>query len=538
MTETNDHRSTDPGKPDVHISEHEYRMLKQERAILREIRRRFPLTYFIFGIDGALLLQSDNLQRLTGWTFDEISQGHVAAYVDENDMAKVMTTLKKASSLPGEDVEASYSVNRKDGSSAPCEAHIIYLADDPDILGYLGITHIVDRQKVLEDENLSLKSQIARMQQLDAVGTLASGIAHDFNNVLQAVIGNAELAFEDLPPDSTAAGYMEGIFKAGQLGRDLVTKLLTYARKRPMEKRVIELSPCVHDAIDLLRVAVPPGMRFITDIDKDVGYIWDDSINLHQLVLNLGTNAVAAVAGVAEEGEVTISLEKIHATGLRKARLGALHGGAYAKLTVKDNGTGMDDATLSKIFEPFFTTKEIGQGTGLGLAVVAGIVDAQGGALDIRSTPGGGTAVDVFIPLISRDEAMTRRLVDVMPEGHEAIAIIDDDPGVLFVGRTFLERLGYKPTHYSSARAFLADIENRKDAFDVVVSDLTMPEMSGIQLARHLDLHHPNLPVILTSGFDDPLLTVASPPASIKAVLRKPYGAVDIGRVIQRVCRG
>ena len=352
--------------------------------------------------------------------------------------------------------------------------------------------------------------------------------------MLQAVLGNAQLGLEDVPEGSPAAEFFQEIVKAGSLAQRLVAKLLTYARQRTPQQQVVDLSRCVQDALSLLRLGLPPEVRLAAEVAEDVGQIWDEPTNVHQLILNLGTNAIAAVA---DRGQVRVSLQLWESKSARPARFGQICVGQYARLSVSDDGEGMSAEVQARIFQPFFTTREAGHGTGLGLAVVAEIVRTQHGAIDVRSTLGEGTSIEVYLPLLSGQEAAMRRVDDVRPEGTEAIAVIDDDPGVLLVAKSFLDRLGYRTTHYSSARPFLQDLETRSQSFDVVVTDLSMPGFSGIALAQHLAQNHPSLPVILTSGFDEPLQTVGSAPPTVRAILRKPYGAVDIGRVIRRVLK-
>ena len=526
--------SASPAPNTVQISIDEYRSLQRDSSLLREIRNRLPLTYFVFNLKGETLLQSDNLERLTGYTIEDAMAGHVVRRTNREHMSLLMDAVQKASENRDMGVTTEYTLAAKDDTPLRVRTTFVDMSEHPSFGGIVGFSQIIAREHQLETENHALQSQVARVQQLDGVGTLASGIAHDFNNVLQAVIGNADLISYSLPETADLHKYAERILKAGRTGQNLVTKLLTFARKRPLHKQVVELATCVADAVSLVKVAVTPGVQLTTHIDANAGYLFDDPIHVQQILLNLGTNAIAAVG---EGGQVDISLTRQESPDGQSVTIGKLSKQPYARLTVTDNGSGMDEQTTARAFQPFFTTREPEQGTGLGLAVVAGIVEAQGGALDIRSAPSRGTRVDVYLPLISKEEAMTRREDDVAPDGNESVAVIDDDPGVLLVVTNFLERLGYSVAHYDSAKQFLADVTQSNHKFDAVVSDLTMPEMSGIQLARALGELAPELPVILTSGFDEPLQQIASTPPSIKVVLRKPYGAAELGRVIQRVMK-
>jgi signal transduction histidine kinase len=316
---------------------------------------------------------------------------------------------------------------------------------------------------------------------MESLGTLAGGIAHDFNNILGAILGNIEIALADIEPGHPAQRALGEIQQASLRARDLVRQILTFSRRRPQQLENIALGPIVEETFRLLRATLPAGAELRQELAKASLYVHADATQLQQVLMNLCTNAWHALRdGV---GQIVVGLDAVDVDAL-DARSRGLEPGAYAHLWVKDAGCGMDERTLERIFEPFFTTKSTGQGTGLGLAVVHGIVAAHHGSITVETAPGEGSTFHVFLPAISVPLTSPASLERAPPvEAHgEHVVYLDDDETVMLVMVRILERAGYRCSGFLDASAALASIQDA--GVDVFVTDYNMPGRSGLDVAR------------------------------------------------------
>ncbi|MEA3394361.1 MAG: ATP-binding protein [Pseudomonadota bacterium] len=387
----------------------------------------------------------------------------------------------------------------------------------------------------------AMEAQLRESHKMQAIGTMAGGIAHDFNNILGAILGNAALAMEDAGPDSPAQVSLAQIEKAGQRARDLVRQILTFSRNEAPRRDPVKLADVVQECKRLLKVTLPTNLKLQAQIDADTPDVLADSTQVGQALFNLCTNAIHAMG--SKRGTVRIELGHAHLDTLQAEPLGLLPG-HYATLTVRDTGTGIDPATLQRLFEPFFTTKQVGQGTGLGLAVVHGVMRTHMGTVDVQSTPGAGSAFTLYFPAL--DEAVepvepapvkTRRPASGnTASGH--VMYVDDDQALVFLMQRALSRKGLKVSTYTDPQQALAALRDNPADIDLLVTDYNMPGYSGVDLLRDAAAIRPGLPVALASGYVTPEIEQAAQAAGARALIHKPNDVEEMCETVQRLLRG
>jgi PAS domain S-box-containing protein len=360
------------------------------------------------------------------------------------------------------------------------------------IIGLVGMSRdITDRKRAEEHQR--------QAQKLEALGTLASGIAHDFNNILLAVAGNADLAIKDLSADHPVQQSLLEIRRAAGRASDLVRRILAFTRGE-VNRVPVQLQPVVEEALMLLRATLPSMIRIDTHFAAGLPPIAADGTQIHQIVMNLATNAAHAIGH--RRGTIEFRLERVDVSEDMLPMVPDLRPAGYVVMTVADNGCGMDHETLSRIFDPFFTTKPPGEGTGLGLSVVHGIVKGHDGAINVYSIPGKGSTFKVYFPALDDTIRITKPEVRAPSRAKgERILYVDDEDALVLLASRMLTRLGYEVAGYSDPLEALRTFRSRPADFDVVVTDLSMPAMSGFELARTMIEIRPDVPVIMTSGY-------------------------------------
>ncbi len=375
-----------------------------------------------------------------------------------------------------------------------------------------------------------LERQLRQFQKMEAIGTLAGGIAHDFNNVLAAILGYAELAVRRLPLSNPVHAYLQEILNAGDRARGLIRQILTFSRKTEQERAVIAIDPIVKESIKLLRSTIPVSVEIRQQVEQDC-YVLAEATQVQQLVMNLAINASQAMQPGG--GVMEIRLAK---RDLADGEVAGVPQGQYVMLSVRDTGIGMDAATLERIFEPYFTTKEQGVGTGMGLAVVHGIVESYNGFITVDSQPGKGSVFTIFLP-----RAHPRRTIlhqeGAATGGGEKILFVDDDESLAVMGAELLGEFGYRVTAVTSASEAMKYLQQQEHGFDCLITDEQMPSTSGTQLAAIVHAMLPDLPIILCTGNVDGIDAKAIEEAGIEAVVPKPFQAREIAAAIAR-CLG
>jgi len=379
-----------------------------------------------------------------------------------------------------------------------------------------------------------LEKELRHSQKMEAIGTLAAGIAHDFNNILTAINGFTEITLMKLDKDSPLQKNLNQVHDAGMRASNLVRQILTVARQSEQELKPVVLSEVVQDVLKLLRSTLPTTIDIrcsIADGCAD-GAVLADPTQLHQVLMNLGTNAFHAMR--AQGGTLTVALDRLQLQP--SAMLGALAEltpGPYAQLTVADTGHGMEGAVLERIFDPYFTTKKAGEGTGLGLAVVLGIVRHHGGTITVESRPGAGTTFQVLLPLTDPTLALERG-DERVPEGTERLLFVDDEESLVVLGKEMLETLGYTVRTASRSREALEIFSLNPGEFDLVVTDLTMPGLTGVELAKKLRELRADVPLLLCTGYNDLRPDAHDIERLFCDVVAKPYVVRSLASAVRR----
>jgi PAS domain S-box-containing protein len=391
----------------------------------------------------------------------------------------------------------------------------------------------ITRLKEMEAKQRDYELRIQQMQKMEAIGTLAGGIAHDFNNILFSIVGMSQLLLEDLTPQNSEYESIHEILTAGKRGSDLVKQILAFSRQSKHEQIPVRIQSILKEILKLGRSTIPANIAINQDIDSRCGMVLADPTQLHQIVMNLVTNAFHAVEQAG--GEITLQLRERVVKG-DELPDHALDTGRYAVISVSDTGKGIDHAVREKIFEPYFTTKEKGKGTGLGLAVVYGLVKEHRGYIEVKSQSGRGSTFIVYLPVIERSsESALIDKVERDKTGHERLLLVDDEEAILRIECQMLERLGYQVITSISSLEAVEIIKANPDAFDLAVLDMTMPMMTGDQLARELLAVRPDLPIIMCTGFSERLTPKKIGALGIKGLLMKPVLKSEMAKMVRQV---
>jgi PAS domain S-box-containing protein len=374
-----------------------------------------------------------------------------------------------------------------------------------------------------------------RSQKLESLGTLAAGISHDFNNILLAITGNTGLAIADLPADHPVQESLAEIAKAGSRATDLVRRILTFSRPDELKRQTVDLRPVMEEALKLVRATLPATIQFQTEFAADLPTVLADSSQVHQIIVNLATNASHAI-GAKSDGLIQIRLDATDLNDEDYSHALDLPSGNYVRLSISDNGCGMDAATLERIYDPFFTTKKPGEGTGLGLSVVHGIMKNHGGGIVVYSDPGRGTAFRLFFPAAGAAlAAATKPSSMLLRLRNESILYVDDEEPLVVLAKRTLERLGYKVTGQTNPLQALELFRRDPTAFDAVVTDLAMPQLSGFDLAAQILALRPNVPIIMNSGFVRPEDQERALHMGLRDLILKPDTIDQLGRILDHV---
>ena len=380
-------------------------------------------------------------------------------------------------------------------------------------------------------DRVRLEAELRQAHKLEALGTLAGGVAHDFNNLLAAVLGNVDLARRVLPAGLEAGTFLVEAEKAGKRAASVVRQILTFSRREEQARQVIHLGPVLHEAVALLRSAAGAQTQVVVVTSTDVPTVLGDATQLHQLILNLGTNALHAMRKTG--GVLTIELAAASVTHSDTKRQPDLREGRYARLVVRDTGQGMSPATLERIFEPFFTTKPVGEGTGLGLAVVHGVVRGHDGSINVQSTRGEGSVFEVLLPAVTTPASVAIIEEVPMPSARGLrVLVVDDEPALARIAERALLRAGCAVRAVLDAASAMELLRAAPDAVDVLVTDLTMPGTSGLELAAEALMLRPGLPILLVSGYSVMITEDDLQAKGISAVLQKPFTTEELARAV------
>jgi len=396
----------------------------------------------------------------------------------------------------------------------------------------LQIATDITRIKDLEKESLRIQAQLQQAQKMEAIGTLAGGIAHDFNNILSAVIGYTEIVLGDVAKGTSQHRNLQEVLKAGNRARDLVNQILMFSRQTEKELKPVLINQIVIETLKLLRASLPTTIRIEPDLRSNSAVL-ADPIQIHQVMMNLCTNAAHAMR--EKGGQLRIELSDTDLGGSFIERHPYLSAGTYIKLRVSDTGHGMGKKIVDRIFDPFFTTKERGEGTGMGLAVVLGIVKSHGGTINVDSTIDEGSSFDVYLPIIEHEADADIRPKVIMPTGTEHVLFVDDEKSLVDLGFQILQRLGYEVTTRTSSVEALELFMVQPDKFDLVITDMTMPNMTGDELAAKLMKIRADIPVILCTGYSERISRDKAREIGLKEFVLKPIIMSDMAITVRKV---
>ena len=393
---------------------------------------------------------------------------------------------------------------------------------------YMAVVQDITERKIMEEQKNKLEHQLRQSQKMEAIGTLAGGIAHDFNNILGAIIGFTELSILDLPPDSPVNDYLNRILLSGNRARELVKQILSFSRKEHQECKPVEIGSVIRESLKLLRPLLPSTVDIRENIQSQSGIIMADTTQIHQILMNLCTNASYAMR--EKGGLIHIELADID---ISIPFPGELKAGPYVMLTVSDTGPGMEKNVMERIFEPYFTTKKHGEGTGMGLSVVYGIVKNYGGHVIVYSEPGKGTSFHIYLPRI--EHRVIPEISEPVKGGDERILFVDDEKELVNVYRVMLKNLGYEVTATEDSEEALNLFRQEPYKFDLLITDYTMPKLTGRELSDEILKVKPDFPVILCSGFSETFNKEHAIEAGIKEFLMKPLNKKIVAQAIRKV---
>jgi PAS domain S-box-containing protein len=477
--------------------------------------------------NGVYTYASDSVTKVLGYTADELIGKTpfdlMVEDITDDTKNKFFKLLKDKKAI----VNLKNFNLTKNGERVISLTNGIPFTDETGaFMGYRG----VDRDITTEYE-LSLKIQ--QSQKMEAIGNLAGGIAHDFNNVLFPIIGMSELMMEDLPAGSLEMEYANDIYKAGHRAKELVSQILAFSRRSDQKKIPVRFQNILKEVLKLCRSTIPVNIEIVQKIQQDCGSIRGSATQLHQIGMNLITNAYHAVQ--EKNGKIIVGLEEIKIDQINLIDT-SIKPGKYLLFTVSDDGIGITEKLKNKIFEPYFTTKEQGKGTGLGLAVVYGIVKEYGGEIEMETEIGSGTTFRIYLPLIdeSEDKSITEAKTE-LEMGHENILLVDDEPAVVRLEQQMLERLGYKISSHTSSLDAVEVFRSNPDAFDIIITDMTMPNMTGDQLAKEILSIKPDMPIIICTGFSERINKEQAGIIGIKGFLMKPIIKSDMAQMVRNV---
>ncbi|MFL6565012.1 MAG: PAS domain S-box protein [Burkholderiales bacterium] len=484
---------------------------------------------------GGILYVSPTFERLTGYKLEEVRGTQYLALIHPEHREASVRQRDDTLRVPGKVVVQEVRIRHKDGTWRWVENTISNLLHEPGIRSVVMNLRDITERKLADAERTRLEQRLRQAEKMEAVGRLAGGIAHDFNNILGGILGYAEMLVESTSERTSERRYAQNVLAAATRASALVEQILSYSRSQRGRRVPVEIDRIIAETLELVRGSLGASIRLETRLPAAPLYVVGDPTQLHQIMMNLCTNAIHAMPG---GGALRVSLEPVSVEADRVFQHTTLHTGRYARLTVEDTGSGMDEATLQRLFEPFFTTKEVGKGTGLGLSLVYGIVTDSAGAIDVTSTRGKGSCFAIYLPqvespVVAGDDAEP----PVVRGNGERVLVVDDEEALMAVTSETLKRLGYEPAAFPDGAKALAEFESRPERFDVVITDEVMPGLTGTEFASSVRRRRRDLPIVLVSGYIGPMMSERALAAGVDAILKKPVQSRELAAALARVLK-
>lgn len=504
--------------------------LQQSEEKYRAIFENLQDVYFEALGDGTILEVSPSVELISQYSRQEIL--YTSAwdfYAHREERKYLMGKIKQT----GKVTDCEIHLKDKDGAIVPCSITAQLHVDSSGKPQKLcGILRDIRERKRTEVERQKLEEQLLHAQKMEAIGSLAGGIAHDFNNILGIIMGYVELTRDDIPEDNLMRHNLNQVLAAANRARDMVKQILAFSRKDEQERKPLYLNEIINEALQLLRATLPSTIEIRGHIREKLKPIMANSSQIHQVIINICTNAAHAMREKGGILEIILKEINLEANVIRPE---ALKPGRYLQLTFADTGKGMSPEVKNRIFEPYFSTKKHGEGTGMGLAVVHGIVKSHRGKITVDSQLKKGTSVHVFLPVTEEKAVSAEELKGEIPGGNERILFVDDEQTLADMGKRMLEKLGYKVETRTGSELVLEMFREAPNHFDLVIADQTMPKMTGLQMTRELKRIRPDIPVILVTGFSETVNRENFKSHGIDAFVMKPIISKDIARVIRSV---
>ena len=516
--------------------------LKMAEQALRENEERYRtilenrnIGYFEVDLKGSLNFFNNALSELTGYSPDELFGMNYQAYTDEQTAGKLNRAYQEIHKTGKPLEKYEYTIEKKNGELLPVETSVSLMRDtEGRPAGFRGLTIDISARKNAEEEKKKLENELKQAQKMEAIGTLAGGIAHDFNNILSGIFGYSQLALRHTDDPVKSKEYIDQIIKGAQRAAGLIQQILTFSRRTEHEKHSLNISLVVKESLKLLRSSLPATIE-IKEIISSRAKVLADPTQIHQVMMNLCTNAYHAMREAG--GVLTVELAEVTISQRSEVPDLNIEPGEYLRLEIRDTGHGMDTETLDKIFDPYFTTKAPEEGTGLGLALVYGIVEDHGGSIRASSSPDRGTCFQIFLPQV-REKSPSQKHPELpasLEGGTETIMVVDDEESILVPTREFLQDYGYSVDAFSDGALALEAFEKDSARFDLVLTDMTMPRMTGDELARAILRQREDMPVILCSGYNENINGQEWTESGVRAYIQKPVDNEQLARMIRNI---
>jgi PAS domain S-box-containing protein len=508
--------------------------LRESEEKYRQLVNHAPAgIYEVDFTQNRLVSVNDVMSEYTGYRKDELLNMNALDFLTRKSQAQMLDQMERL--MRGEKISggAEYKARAKDGREFWILVNARYFYDKyGKPTSSMVVVHDITDRKRAQEEKARLEDQLQQAQKMEAIGTLAGGIAHDFNNILSVIIGYTELILMSANVEEEVRQNLKEIFNASKHARDMVKQILAFSRQSKQERKPIQVAYIVKEAIKMLRASLPRTILIQQKIEKDTGIIEADPTQIHQVLMNLCTNAAHAMH--EKDGVLKISLSNVQLDHLGAEAVPDLKPGSYLKLSVSDTGHGIPPEALEKIFDPYFTTKKKGEGTGLGLAVVQGIVKSHNGAVTVASEVGKGATFDVYLPAIKRKLTPEEEISTPLPMGQERILFVDDEQPLVEIGKQMLQRLGYTVTTRTSSIEALELFKANPDRFDLIITDIVMPNLTGEKLAEKMMKIRPNIPVILCTGYSEKITRKHASDQGIQSLLMKPLVMRDLANTVRQ----